>query len=87
MDPKGKRSNMDDGLLKETGPSKHTKQSGFPRSVVGHPVGLKPKTHNPFHIIHVGHEIPYTWTLSIDGTTNLQGSGNGIVMKGPNDLL
>jgi len=32
-------------------------------------------------------EIPYLWLLSIDGSSNLKGSGAGVVLEGPNDPL
>lgn len=29
----------------------------------------------------------FLWTLSIDGSSNLKGSGAGIVLEGPNEVL
>jgi len=30
---------------------------------------------------------PHVWLLSVDGSSNLKGSGAGIVLEGPGDLL
>lgn len=35
----------------------------------------------------IGEETTYTWILSIDDTSNLKGSGTGIVLEEPYDLL
>jgi hypothetical protein len=32
-------------------------------------------------------EVPHVWLLSVDGSSNLKGSGAGVVLEGPNDLL
>jgi len=32
-------------------------------------------------------EVPYVWLLSVDGSSNLKGSGADIVLEGPNDFL
>jgi len=32
-------------------------------------------------------EIPHAWLLSVDGSSNLNGNGAGIILEGPNDLL
>jgi hypothetical protein len=31
--------------------------------------------------------VPYAWLLSVDGSSNLKGSGAGVVLEGPNNLL
>ena len=30
---------------------------------------------------------PFVWLLSVDGSSNLKGSGAGIVLEGPGDIL
>jgi len=32
-------------------------------------------------------ETPHVWLLSVDGSSNLKGSGAGIILEGPGDLL
>jgi ribonuclease HI len=32
-------------------------------------------------------EVSYVWLLSVDSSFNLKGSGAGVVLEGPNDLL
>jgi hypothetical protein len=32
-------------------------------------------------------ETPFVWLLSVDGSSNLKGSGAGVILEGPNDIL
>jgi hypothetical protein len=32
-------------------------------------------------------EVPHVWLLLVDGSSNLKGSGAGVVLEGHNDLL